>query len=125
MVHRNEIILSKDQFEKISNLIANSSTPTAEELEEELGRATILDDQEVPLDVVMMNCEVQFVEIETQKINRVIVVYPQDANIDENKVSILAPIGAALIGLRVGQQIQWKLPGGKLSTYQVLEVKRL
>ena len=125
MINRNEIIISKEQFKKISDLILNNPTPAAEQLEEELGRAIVVEDHQIPQNIVMMNSQVTFVEIESGKKNTVTLVYPNESNINENKVSILAPIGIALIGLSVGQNIEWILPTGKKSNYQVIEVKHL
>ena len=125
MTNRNEIIISKEQFKKISDLILNNPTPAAEQLEEELGRAIVVEDHQIPQNIVMMNSQVTFVEIESGKKNTVTLVYPNESNINENKVSILAPIGIALIGLSVGQNIEWILPTGKKSNYQVIEVKHL
>ena len=125
MKNRNEIIISKEQFKKISDLILNYPTPAAEELEEELGRAIIVEDHQIPHDIVMIHSQVTFVEAESGKKNTVTLVYPNESNIDENKVSILAPIGIALIGLSVGQNIDWILPNGKKSNYQVIEVRHL
>jgi regulator of nucleoside diphosphate kinase len=50
-------------------------------------------------------------------------VYPKDANADEGKISILAPVGSALLGLQVGQHIDWPAPGGKTLKLELLEVK--
>jgi regulator of nucleoside diphosphate kinase len=60
--------------------------------------------------------------LDTGKELVVTLVYPHDADIDENKISILAPIGAALIGLRVGQVIRWPVPSGKEKRLQVVAV---
>ncbi|MNJ47572.1 Regulator of nucleoside diphosphate kinase [compost metagenome] len=50
-------------------------------------------------------------------------MYPKDANADEGKISILAPIGSALLGLSVGEQIDWPAPGGKTLKLKLLEVE--
>ncbi|MCY1459732.1 Regulator of nucleoside diphosphate kinase [compost metagenome] len=50
-------------------------------------------------------------------------VYPKDANADEGKISILAPIGSALLGLSVGEKIDWPAPGGKTLKLELLAVE--
>lgn len=73
----------------------------------------VVANDELPADVVSMNSKVSFKDLDTEKESVVTLVYPQDANIDEGKISIFAPVGSALIGLRVGQVINWPLPHGK------------
>jgi regulator of nucleoside diphosphate kinase len=52
----------------------------------------------------------------------VTLVYPSEANVEAGKISVLAPVGAALIGLRVGQSIRWPLPDGRERTLEVMSV---
>jgi regulator of nucleoside diphosphate kinase len=116
------LIISQNDYQKISSLIRNAETQTAVLLEEEIGRAMVVSRDQLPSDVVSMNSTVKFVCMDSSKESVVKLVFPQDANIEENKVSILAPVGAALIGLRVGQVIKWPLPHGKETTLKVVSV---
>jgi regulator of nucleoside diphosphate kinase len=61
-------------------------------------------------------------ELETGKESEVTLAYPSDANLEKGRVSILAPVGAALIGLRIGDEIEWPLPSGKHRTYRITSV---
>ena len=122
MENQNNLILTQADFQKLSSLIRSENSVTAELLEEELGRAAVVADEELPKDVVSMNSKVCFQDLETGKETIVILVYPHEANIEENKISILAPVGSALIGLRVGQIIQWPVPNGKEKTFKVISV---
>lgn len=122
MKNSDNVILTKADYEKLSSLLVNAKPEIAELLEEELGRASIVSDGELPRDVVSMNSKVSFKDLDTGKELVVTLVYPHDADIDENKISILAPIGAALIGLRVGQVIRWPVPSGKEKRLQVVAV---
>lgn len=123
MEKRDQLILSQDDFQKISLLVRTASGELAELLEEELNRAQVVEDTKLLLDRVMMNSKVQFLDLESGKNQEITLVYPHEANIEENKVSILAPVGAALLGLKVGGVIEWPLPGGKKKKIQVLAVE--
>ena len=93
-------------------------------LQTELDRAeTLVGHDEVPADVVTMNSRVHCREESSGKDYHLTLVYPKDANADEGKISILAPVGSALLGLKVGQHIDWPAPGGKTLKLTLLEVE--
>jgi len=119
-----ELIISETDYERISSLLRTAPDEIQELLQTELDRATVVPDDKLPEGVVSMNSTVTFLDLSTNKTNKVTLVYPHEANIAENKISILAPIGAALIGLRVGQTMKWPLPGGKEKELKVVEVNR-
>ncbi|AGH95897.1 nucleoside diphosphate kinase regulator [Pseudobdellovibrio exovorus] len=116
------LLIKKTDFEKISHLVSQNNSDLAALLDEELQRASIVEDGELPVDVASMNSTISFVDLDAKKEQTVTLVYPHEASLEENKVSILAPIGAALIGLRVGQSIKWPLPNGKNRNLQVTAV---
>jgi len=78
---------------------------------------------EVPAGVVTMNSSVHCREQSSGKDYHLTLVYPKDANADEGKISILAPVGSALLGLQVGQHIDWPAPGGKTLKLKLLKVE--
>ncbi len=82
-------------------------------LERELDRARVVDSKAIPKDVVTMNSQVRFVEVTTGEERVCTLVFPGNADIDQNKISVLAPIGTALLGYRVGDAIEWRVPSGK------------
>jgi regulator of nucleoside diphosphate kinase len=82
-------------------------------LEKELERATIVDPQDVPSDVITMNATAYLKDLATDEQVIWTLVFPKDANAENNRISILAPIGMALLGYRVGDIIEWEVPGGK------------
>ncbi|HYI02277.1 nucleoside diphosphate kinase regulator [Hyalangium sp.] len=94
----------------------------AEMLEAELSRAEVVDSQAVPPHVVTMNSTIVFEDEDTGERREVTLVYPQDARSDAGRISILAPIGSALIGLSVGQSIEWPLPGGRTRRLRIVAV---
>lgn len=122
MDNHDNLILTSGDFQKLSSLVSSTQTEIAELLEEELSKASIVPDDELPQDVVSMNATVRFQDLDTEKESTVTLVYPHEANIDENKISILAPVGSALIGLRVGQMIIWPVPNGKEKRMKVTSV---
>jgi regulator of nucleoside diphosphate kinase len=95
---------------------------TLDGLEGELARAEILPAEQMPEDIVKMGSTVVYEDVETGRQATVQLAYPEDAEIEHGRISILAPVGAALIGLEVGQEINWPLPTGRTGR---LRVKRL
>lgn len=81
-------------------------------LEKELYRAVVVDSKDIPQDVVTMNSKVGITDTESGETMTYTLVFPSAANISENKLSILAPLGMALLGYRRGDIIQWPVPSG-------------
>jgi regulator of nucleoside diphosphate kinase len=94
----------------------------AERLEAELDRATVVEPAELPPDVVRMHSRVTFEDVRTGAIREVVLVYPRAADASAGRLSVLAPIGAALLGLRVGDEIEWPLPDGRTAEIRILSV---
>ena len=90
-------------------------------LEGELNRAKVVKSKEIPKDVITMNSKVRLKDLDTREEMIYRLVFPDAADPEQNKISILAPIGTALIGYRVGDVIEWKVPAG-LRKLKVLEV---
>jgi regulator of nucleoside diphosphate kinase len=78
----------------------------------ELQRAKIVAPAEVPPDVVTMNSTVRLRDLDTSELETYTLVYPYDANIAQHRLSIFAPIGTAILGYRVGDIVQWRVPAG-------------
>ena len=79
----------------------------------ELSRAVIVPAAEIPGDVITMNSRVRLLDLQDGSVLEYTLVYPGDANFAEGKISVLAPIGAAMIGYRVGDEIEWEVPAGR------------
>lgn len=84
----------------------------AEKLLNELNSATIVNPNEIPGDVVTMNSVVKISFADSEKQLEFKIVYPDEANFKEKKVSIFSPVATALIGYKVGDLIEWMVPGG-------------
>jgi regulator of nucleoside diphosphate kinase len=80
-------------------------------LEAELDRADVVLPADVPFDVVTMNSEVAVRDIDSDEEMTFAVVFPSDADVNRKRISVLAPIGTAVLGYRVGDTIDWKVPG--------------
>lgn len=88
-------------------------------LEEELDRAEIVPDASMPKDVVTMLSDVVYEDLDTGKVARIRLAYPSDADLENGRLSVLAPVGSALLGLKVGQTIRWPLPNGRTGRLRV------
>lgn len=116
----NALVVSELDYKSLSSLCDRVDTPAAEALEEELSRADIV--RKLPANIVAMNSSVTFVDLDSGEETNISLVYPQDAKVEEMKISILTPVGTALIGLRVGGTIDWPIPGGKVRRLEVTAV---
>ena len=122
-----QIILCTEDFVSLSALARaamNKMPELAEGLSEELERADIVDNGQQPQQVVCMGCEVEFRDDTTGKIQNVTLVYPAQADISLGKISVLTPVGTALIGLRAGHSITWDTRTGETRRLTVLKVSR-
>lgn len=119
------ITVTENDYERIEALLTKvgDQAPGMLELRAELERADVVAPEQMPDDVVTMNSTVVFENVESGKSFELALVYPKDIDGSAGKVSILAPVGSALLGLAVGQTIQWQLPGGNALKLKVLEVR--
>jgi regulator of nucleoside diphosphate kinase len=113
-----KVTLTKNDYTRIYKAITdakNSKTINSNEAEKllsEISKAEIVPSEKIDKDVVTMNSEVKLFFENTQKEQSFKIVYPQDANLKENKISIFSPIATALIGYKIGDEIEWIVPGG-------------
>jgi regulator of nucleoside diphosphate kinase len=117
-----QIYLTQGDMDRLLELVEAQRGKSAEKLESELLRAHVVPREKIPSDVVTMNSRVVFKNETTGEQREVTLVYPGSADIDAGKISVLVPVGAALLGMRVGQTIDWELPSGKKQTYRIVEV---
>ena len=110
------IYISRDDYSKLRLLIATALHSNASaalgKLRDELDRAAVIDPAAFPAEVVTMNSTVEFEDLGTSEIEEYTITFPENADIERNRISILAPIGTALIGCRVGDIVKWSTPGG-------------
>ncbi len=117
-----QIYLTQNDMESLFKLVDAQPGKRFEKLESELVRARVVPREEIPEDVVTMNSRVVFENETTGERREITLVYPGNADIDAGRISVLVPIGTALLGLRVGQSIDWELPGGEKQRYRIVDV---
>ena len=83
------------------------------DLEKELKNAVIVEPKDIPSDIVTMNSKFRIKDLDTNEETVYTLVFPFDADLEQNKLSILAPIGVAVIGYKLGDIIEWDVPAGK------------
>ena len=125
-----KLLLTKNDYNTIMSYIRKGlsaitfNRKDAEELERELKNAKLVNREDLPADVVRLNSTVVIREEKENKLLELTLVTPEKANIKQRLISIMSPIGTALIGFRKGQQVKWKVPAGK-KTFTILEVQNL
>lgn len=121
---KKRIIVSSRDYAKLKTLISvhsGSGDKDYSGLDLELQNAVIVEPEMMPADVITMNSKVRFKDIEESEEFIFSLVYPEDADTSKGKLSILAPIGIALLGYRVGEEVRWKVPAG-FKTFRVEEI---
>lgn len=101
------------RLEALLETPAAAASSAAQTLAAELARATVVPATAVPADVVTMNSDIECVDEASGRRHRVVLAYPADADPARGRVSVLAPVGSALLGLSVGQAIDWPGPSGR------------
>jgi regulator of nucleoside diphosphate kinase len=104
-VQRLEAMLDSAQFH---------DAPGAAPLRGELERARVVEPRKLPRDVISMNSTAECVDEASGRTHALTLVYPREADAAHGRVSVLAPVGAALLGMKVGQSIDWPVPSGTM-----------
>jgi regulator of nucleoside diphosphate kinase len=118
-----QIYLTQQDMDRLFKLVEGQPAGNRlDKLESELARAQVVPREKIPDDVVTMNSRVIFENESTGERREVTLVYPGSADINAGKISVLVPIGTALLGLRVGQAIDWELPNGERQRYRIVKV---
>lgn len=123
---RDRIYITETDLDKLRRLIAGRRGGRAldseylEILEQELDRAEIVGPDEIPRDVVTMHSEVRLKALDTGEVRTYRLIFPFEPR-TENSISVLAPIGTAMLGYRVGSVIKWQVPKG-IRRFKVLKV---
>lgn len=114
--------LDAERLEILLDALPPAEAAAHDGLLDELGRAEIVAPQDMPPGVVTMNSTVRF-EIDTPREElRLTLAYPRDMANTTGAISILTPVGTALLGLSVGDAIDWPRPDGQLARVRILEV---
>jgi regulator of nucleoside diphosphate kinase len=117
------LVMSRIDYARIKKSIIDLKHSRAispkelEKLNGELNAAHIVEPGEVPDDVVTMNSVVKIVFRNSGKVLQFKIVYPEEANLKENKISIFSPVATAILGYRTGDEVDWTVPGGATKIY--------
>lgn len=115
--------VSRYDFERLERLLDRvGGGGNLDLLRAELDRAEVLEPEDMPADVVTMNSRVRIVDERTGEEQELTLVFPAHADAERSAVSILAPVGSALLGLRVGDSIDWPLPDGRTRRIRVVAI---
>jgi len=123
----NQLVVMKDDYNLLKTYLNNRSGKTtfdrqnAEDLLAELKKAKLVSKDEFPANVVRLNSTVRIKPEDKDYVMELMIVTPDKADIKERKISIMSPIGTALIGFRQGENVRWQVPSGK-KTFTILEV---
>lgn len=118
------ITISTRDAERLDELVASlpNNSPGKLALEQELDRAEVVDSTKIPTSVVTMNSKVRFKVTSSSEEFCLKLVYPKDADASGGTISILAPIGSALLGLSEADEIDWPGPGGESLRVRIMEI---
>lgn len=127
-MHNRTIHVTQHDMERLRALIASTNggrvddrdRPYLAALARELDQAVVVGPDEVPPDVVTMNSRARLRD--GRRTWTMTLVFPEDANPEEGAISVLAPLGAALLGCRVGQAVRFRVPGGAERACDILSV---
>lgn len=125
MKARPEIVIStvdSERLERLLDSLPNNGFIGKVELESELARARVVEPKDVPATTVTMNSTVRFKVESSSEEFELTLVYPKDSDLSGKTLSILAPIGSALLGLSQGDEIEWPKPGGGVLRVQIHEI---
>ena len=121
---KNHVILSEDDFRMLKQFAENfpgGGKANEMSLSYELSRAVVVENGELPADSIRLNSHVKVRELTSNKEMEFSIVMPAFADFNHRKISVLTPMGAALIGLRKGETVEWKMPAG-MKKFEVLDV---
>lgn len=117
-VERRSIYITEPDMKRLRDLLDSPGATAGRDkahladLEQELLRSTVVQPANIPNDVITMNSKVRLKDLDTEKEVIYTLVFPANADMDRKKISVLAPVGTALLGYRVGDVITWEVPAG-------------
>ena len=114
---KDALVISSFDKQRLMRLLSSAETSSEdraelEDLTHEIERGAEVQPQDIPPDVVTMNSTVRVTDVEAGTSHTYTIVFPADADYEKGKISILAPLGTALLGFRIGDVVNWHMPGG-------------
>src|SRR5665213_2809870 len=126
-MRKRPIVVTESDEQKLRGLLSRQSEEQMRnqahllERHSELERALILPAQEVPADVITMHSQVRVLDLERRRRSDYTLVFPFESDVSARRISVLAPLGTALLGFREGDDVEWLMPGGM----RLLRVERV
>lgn len=118
----NPVIITEHDFQQIKSLINTGNSNRNERLlSNEMNRAILVKKDAFPINTVGLNCMVTVLNVATRQKKTFSIVMPEAADAQRNRISILSPMGTALIGFRKGEEVVWEMPGG-LKKFIIIDV---
>ena len=110
------IYITQSDMNRLRSLIESmkSSREDLKTLRAELDQAHVVSPSAIPPDVITMNSKAQLRDLADNELMTYTLVFPQKANVDEGLISVLAPVGTAMLGHRVGDEFEWHVPAGAI-----------
>jgi regulator of nucleoside diphosphate kinase len=127
-IMNDSLVLRKEDYDLVMAYLKGKFGKTlfdrqnAEAMQIELSKARLVSKEEFPSNAIGINTKVKILDDDRNKILELVLVRPEKADITKNRVSILAPIGVALLGSREGERVRWKMPSGNKS-FTIMEVR--
>jgi regulator of nucleoside diphosphate kinase len=125
-MEKKTIYITEYDFDRLYGLVESASPNLRDkkhllQLKDELEQAEVIAPVEIPADVITMNSRFRLEDLDSKELSDYTLVFPHQADISKNKISILAPIGVSLIGCKVGDTISWKTQTGQ-KKYKIIEI---
>ncbi len=123
----NPILLREDDYETLINYLKNgryannADANNKRDLQAEIKKATRVSKELFPNDVVRLNSKIKIRDIHRNNVMELVLVMPDEADIKQKKISVMAPVGTALIGFKKGENVNWHVPAGE-RTFAILDV---
>ena len=117
-MRKRSIVVTEVDARRLRSLLARQNEASTRDqahlrmLKSELERARVVLAEEVPADVVTMHSQVRVLDLETGEQSNYTLVFPVEADVSAKRLSVLAPLGMALLGFREGDTLEWMMPGG-------------
>lgn len=110
------IYITRADMTRLRSLIesAKNGRDDLTSLRGELDHARLVEPGDIPADVITMNSQAQLRDLETSEVMTFTLVFPENASIEHDRISVLAPIGTAMLGQREGEEFEWEVPAGRV-----------
>ncbi|HRO43442.1 MAG TPA: GreA/GreB family elongation factor [Flavipsychrobacter sp.] len=121
-MERNPVVVTEEDYNLLRPFMDRMPDKNSDmSLAYELNRAVVVKKDAFPPHAIRLNSKVSVLDLETDKVHEFTIVMPEQANIREQKISVLTPMGTALIGFRKAEEVRWKVPAG-LKRFRILDV---